>query len=65
MSSVNPQLKGSFINAIQDLILAIPSHQVAAAIHPEKHTKTLAGKRKPRRAVERQANEKLSRPPRH
>ncbi len=66
MSSVNPRMRGSFVSAVQDLVLAIPSHQVTAAIHPEKHTKSLTVKRKgSRRVLERHLNDQLSRRGRH
>jgi hypothetical protein len=58
----NRRLSGDSINTVQDFIpiLGLPSHQIAAAAHPENRTKRLAGRRKPsRQALERRANDQL------
>ena len=59
------RLTGDFVSALRDLIPfpGLSAHQVAAAAHPETHTKRLAAKRRPsRQALERKANVQLSEP---
>ena len=66
MPYLNRRLRRDFISALQDLVpvQAIPPHQIAAATHPEKHTKRLAVKRSlTRQALERKINERLSAQP--
>ncbi|MEO7602815.1 MAG: hypothetical protein ABIS39_06080 [Sphingomicrobium sp.] len=66
MTYISRRLGGDSISAVQELIpvQAIQPHQVAAATHPEKHTKILAQRRTlTRQALERQINEQLSERP--
>lgn len=66
MTYIKRRLRGDFISAVQELIpvRTIQQHQIAAATHPEKHTKTLADRRMlARQALERRINDKLSATP--
>ena len=66
MTYINRRLGGDYISAVQELIpvQAIQPHQIAAATHPEKHTKTLARRSMlTRQALERRVNEQLSERP--
>ena len=66
MTHINRRLRGDFISVVQQPISvrAIQQHQIVAASHPEKHTKTLAGRRMlTRQALERKINDQLSEQP--
>ncbi len=63
MTYIERRLGGDFINAVQEPVpvRTIQQHQISAATHPEKHTKTLADRRMlTRQALERRINDQLS-----
>lgn len=61
MSSVNRDLRGTFINALRELVPTIQPHQVEAANDPKRPTKSLAGKHPPaKRRCHRHVNDRLA-----
>jgi hypothetical protein len=62
MTHISRRLRGDSLSIRQEVIsAAIQPHQIAAAAHPEMHTKTLADRRmRARQALERKINDQLS-----